>query len=59
MPKKKSTRKTKRKSSIKKTWEKFVQRSDSRSLLKDVWKADHPNKDYHQKLVSLHKKYSV
>lgn len=43
MPKK--TERTKRKSSTKsqtkKTWEKFIKRSDSRSLLKDVWKVKH------------------
>ena len=62
--KKNSNRRTKRKSTkkknskIQKTWEKFVQQSDCRSLLKDVWKADNFQKEYSAKINQLHKKYS-
>jgi hypothetical protein len=63
MPKReKSNRKRKsneKKTSIKKTWEKFVQRSDSRLLLKNVWKIDKDElKEYSKKINKLHKKYS-
>jgi hypothetical protein len=61
--KKKSDRRVKRKSSerktsVKKTWEKFVQQSDSRSLLKDAWKVENPQKEYSEKINKLHKKYN-
>lgn len=58
--KKKSDRRIKRKSSerIKKTWEKFVQQNDSRSLLKDIWKGDNNQKEYLEKINKFHKKYS-
>jgi hypothetical protein len=56
--KKKSDRRTKRKSSVKKTWERFVQQSDSRSLLKDAWKIEKDKvKEYNEKINKLHKKY--
>ncbi len=62
MPRKKSNRRTKRKSSeknsVKKLWEKFVQQTDSRSLLKDAWKVKTPQKEYSEKINKLHKKYS-
>jgi outer membrane biosynthesis protein TonB len=47
-----------RKTSVKKTWERFVQQSDSRSLLKDIWKAENFQKEYIDKINKLHKKYS-
>lgn len=46
-----------RKSSVKKTWERFVQQSDSRNLLKDIWKSENPTKEYSDKINKLHKKY--
>lgn len=46
-----------RRSSVKKTWERFVQQSDSRSLLKDIWKSENPTKEYSDKINKLHKKY--
>ncbi len=61
---KKSEHKTKcktseHKTSIKKTWEKLVQQTDSRSLLKDSWKIDKDRqKEYSEKIGRLYKKYS-
>jgi hypothetical protein len=46
-----------RKSSVKKTWERFVQQSDSRNLLKDIWKSENSIKEYSDKINKLHKKY--
>jgi hypothetical protein len=57
--KKKSTKiSTERKTSTKKTWERFVQQSDSRSVLKDAWKAENFQKEYSDKINKLHKKYT-
>jgi hypothetical protein len=46
-----------RKTSIKKNWDKFIQQSDSRALLKNSWKADNFQKEYSEKINKLHKKY--
>jgi len=47
-----------RKSSVKKTWEHFVQQNEAKTLLKDTWKADNFQKEYLDKINKLHKKYS-
>lgn len=55
---KKSERISKRKNSVKKTWEKFVKRIDSRTLLKNSWKVNNPQKEYSEKINALYKKYN-
>lgn len=55
----KSRKSSERKTSIKKKWEKFVQQSDFRDLLKNAWKTTNTQKEYSEKLNKLHKKYSV
>lgn len=58
----KNQRKIKRKSSakktsVKKTWDKFISQSDSKTLLKNIWKSDNIQKEYSEKIIKLHKKY--
>lgn len=50
-------RSSERKSSVKKTWEKFMKESDSRALLKEVWKVQDPQKECSERINKFHKKY--
>jgi len=41
-----------------KNWEQFLNKKESRDLLKKVWTSPTPQKDYALKIRQLHKKYN-
>ena len=61
MPQKQISRKkrvSRKNSNTKNTWEKFLNKKDSRDLLKKAWTTASPQKVYASTVRRLHKKYS-